>query len=134
MVTINWLSRYELGIPEIDAQHLRLFEVVNELIEQIREGARAGQVMEVVDHLVSIALEHFRTEEAWMERQGFPGLEAHRMEHQHIQRRIFELKPRLDGGERLTMEVTILLADWLEYHISDCDQAFADYSRGVNIP
>lgn len=38
MVTINWLSRYETGIAEIDAQHVRLFEVVNELIESFRRG------------------------------------------------------------------------------------------------
>ena len=129
MVTINWLSRYEIGIPEIDAQHIRIFEVVKELIEMIRQGAPTGEVIEVVDSLVSFTLEHFRTEEAWMERQGFPGLEAHRKEHQHIQSRIFELKPHLDGGKSLTMEVTILLADWLEYHICDYDQVFAEYSR-----
>jgi hemerythrin len=48
--------------------------------------------------------------------------------------RILELKTPFDGGEPLTMEVTILLAEWLEYHIHDHDQAFAEYARQGNVP
>lgn len=133
-MTINWLSRYETGIAEIDAQHIRLFDIVNELIDSFRRGDAAGQVAGVVDSLVTYTLEHFGTEEAWMERQGFPGLEAHRKEHRDVLLRISALKQRIEEGERPTMEVTILLADWLEYHIHDHDQAFAEYSRDRNLP
>jgi hemerythrin-like metal-binding protein len=69
-----------------------------------------------------------------MKSQGYPGLEAHRQEHQHLMSRILELKTPFDGGEPLTMEVTILLAEWLEYHIHDHDQAFAEYARQGNVP
>jgi hemerythrin len=134
MVTINWLSRYETGIAAIDAQHLRLFEVVNDLIESFRRGEPESQVAGVVDFLLTFTLEHFGTEEALMERQGYPGLEAHRKEHQDVILRITALKRRIDEGEQPTIEVSILLAEWLEYHIHDHDQAFAEFSRGVNLP
>jgi hemerythrin-like metal-binding protein len=130
VVTINWLTRYETGIAEIDAQHFRLFEVVNELIEAFRRGDPNSQAAEVIDYLVNFTEEHFKTEEAWMERQHFPGREAHRKEHRDFMSQIFELKGRFDSGESLTLEVTVLLADWLEYHINDGDQAFAQYTRG----
>jgi len=134
MVTINWVSRYETGIAEIDAQHIRLFEVVNELIESFRRGDLDGQVTGMVDYLVTFTREHFRNEEAWMERQGYPGLEVHRKEHQDFIIGISDLKQRIDGGEHPTIEVTILLADWLEYHINDQDQVFAEYTRQWKAP
>jgi hemerythrin len=134
MVTINWLSRYQTGIAEIDAQHMLLYEVVNDLIDSFRRGDPNDQVAGVVNFLVTYTLEHFDSEEAWMERQGYPGLEAHRKEHQDLILRISALKQRIDEGERPIMEVMILLADWLEYHIHDYDQAFAEYSRGENLP
>lgn len=134
MVTIHWLSRYETGIPEIDAQHHRLFEVVNELIDAFRRGESNSQVAKVIDYLLSYTNEHSRTEEDWMERLHFPGLEEHRQEHQDFLNRILELKWRFDSGERMAMDVTVLLADWLEYHVNAGDRVFAEYSRGVNTP
>jgi len=132
MVTINWLTRYETGIAEIDAHHFRLFEVLNELIDAFRRGDPNSQVAEVIDYLVNYTDEHTKTEEAWMERLHFPGLEAHQEDHQDFLGRILELKGRFERRELVTMEVTVLLADWLEYHINDFDQAFSEFVRGLD--
>jgi len=132
MVTVHWSRRYETGIAVIDGQHQHLFRVINELIDAFRRGDPDREVTRVIDYLITYTMDHLRTEEAWMKEQGYPGLAAHMEEHEVFMSQVDGLKRRFEAGELMTMDVTVLLADWLEYHVEGSDIAYAEYARQVN--
>ena len=131
MSTIHWSSRYETGIPAIDQEHRRLFEAMNELIAAFRRGDPRPEVRKVVDLLVNYTMEHLQTEEDWMRDHSFPGLEAHRLEHEAMKTTVLGLVQQFEAGEDLTMKVTVLMADWLQYHLDGSDLALAEHSRAL---
>jgi len=126
---VNWHSRYETGIPEIDAQHRRLFQAVNDLCDSFREGRAHAQVVETLAFLQQHSIEHFATEEAWMESHNFTHLAAHQLEHKEFAAHILDLKRRFEEGELLSHKVAIFLANWLQYHLDGGDLKFAQHAR-----
>ncbi len=81
---IEWTQDLSVGVPELDAQHQRWIGMINELHDTLLHGdaedlvAITGRMLRAMGEYVE---EHFRTEEAYMEKIGFPGLDAHREVH-----------------------------------------------------
>ena len=84
MELIQLEDRLRLNIPEIDAQHQRLIELVNRLHEALLGGAER----EVRDSLLSQLMEgtqnHCADEEELMLRYGYPESKAHKSEHDRL--------------------------------------------------
>ena len=131
MPTIHWSSRYETGIPEIDQEHRQLFDGMNELIAAFRRGDPKPEVRKVLDLLVRYTMDHLQSEEDWMASHGYPGLEAHRLEHQAMRVVVSDLVQQFEAGVDLTMKVTVLMADWLQYHVDGSDLALAEHARAL---
>lgn len=131
MSVVQWSVRFDTGIAQIDIQHKHLFEVVNELVESFRIGDSHRRITKVIDFLVTYSKEHILTEEALMESHGFSGLEEHKAEHQEFMDKVFDLKRHYEAGDWITMDVTVLLADWLTYHVEKQDMEFARYIRDL---
>ena len=68
MTLAVWSDRYETGIPEIDAQHRRLFQAINRMEAAYQAGTEEAEAQESLAFLARYTLEHFETEEAiWHE-------------------------------------------------------------------
>lgn len=128
-----WSSQLATGIADIDRQHQQLFDVVNQLDQAIRAGAATSQVPACVEFLLGYAVDHFKTEENYMQWHGYAGLTAHRAEHAKLVRRVLDLKDKVDGGEPVTEEITTFLSDWLTHHISKVDLAYVDYLKAKGV-
>ena len=68
-----------LGVETMDAMHAEFLE----LLERIR-GCDAGSFMPLFSEIIAHTQEHFATEEALMEAQGYYGLQEHRGEHENL--------------------------------------------------
>lgn len=129
MTIAAWNHRYETGIDLIDAQHRTLFETLNRLSQAFRNGT-SGQHTEVgLDALLAYTLEHFRTEEAFMEERAYPGLAAHAAEHAQLAKRAQELESHYRHRRPVAMDLAIFLADLLAQHIDTHDLAMARFLR-----
>ena len=74
---------------------------------------------------------HFADEEGEMRSRGYPGLAAHRSEHQVFLQRFAALRRDVDAGAPQAGEALFsYLADWLKDHIGRQDKAFAAF-RGL---
>jgi hemerythrin len=133
MTIAHWSSRYETGIGLIDAQHQALFAAVNRLGEAFTTGTAGFQARESLDFLAQYAVDHFQAEEQFMKEMGFPGLEAHAVEHTHLLQEVCGLQDRLAQGRPVTMEVTIFLADWLKHHIHESDMGYVRFMQERNL-
>ena len=66
---------YLTGIPSVDAQHKKLFDLTNECYELVMESAaddKYDKIVEILNELAAYAATHFKSEEAYAENVGDP--------------------------------------------------------------
>jgi len=129
----TWSEKYMLGVEEIDAQHKRFFDATQELYFKILNSAGEEAVQESLGFLKKYAIEHFATEEAMMEKHGYPGLAEHKKEHAAFIERLEGLADEFDVFKAPTQEmadkILQLSQDWLLEHIADEDTHYAPYVK-----
>ncbi len=130
MPYIEWTSRYETGIAPIDAQHRNLVDVIRRLQEALEHGLPHATAMELAGFLLRYVDEHFREEEAFMDRIGFPGLRDHRLIHERLRARAVAIAARVaEEASGSAEELSLLLFEWLRDHILHDDFSYADHAR-----
>ena len=118
MAFISWRSEYEIGVREVDAEHRKLFELINEYYDQHLHGANRKEIERILNSLVSYAEVHFQNEEALMEKCGYPHLGEHRKQHAELFTSIFHITQRLiDSPDKADRETLNFLKKWLRDHI-----------------
>lgn len=91
------------------------------------ESAQSVDVVrEAMGNLVAYTKEHFRREEAAMERIRYVASLAHKSEHAKLTGQIVQLKAMLDSGARInTPAVSDFLSEWLRRHMVTADLKLA---------
>ena len=84
MTLIRWTDELSLGIPEIDAEHRELVELINGLHDVMRVGADYVQVVELLGEIYGRIAEHFTAEEELMQDLHFPGYAEHKEDHETL--------------------------------------------------
>ncbi|RMG85450.1 MAG: hypothetical protein D6708_15740 [Candidatus Dadabacteria bacterium] len=82
------------------------------------------------------AVEHFATEEALMQRHGYPGYAEHRAIHEAFKKDFGALAAEYDRNpEKLsvTIQVQRRVMDWLRGHILGTDQEMGAFLRGKGV-
>lgn len=132
---VTWSELFEIGIPKIDAEHRHLTGIVNAFHDVVSAGEARGKVFAVLNLLTQYVEIHFRNEEALMEAGKYPGLLAHRREHERLTVQIFELAERYEAGAaQITTAVMDFLKNWLLDHILQEDRKIGEYFRGREVP
>ena len=125
MQAFLWNTLFETGIAEIDAQHQRLVELVNEL-GQRADGADQAHLDETLSALADYTVYHFQSEEAIMAAAGVSAEHAnrHRETHRRFVAQVVDWITRRKRGEELSLQQLIeFLANWLVFHILGDDQS-----------
>jgi len=113
----------ETGVAEMDAQHRRLFKLIDDLDLAISEGKIRTAVGEVIPELAAYAVRHFAEEEAMMAARRTPGLEAHKAIHRSFEAKVAETMESLNSGRGVVASSLVnFLQDWLVQHIGGTDQ------------
>lgn len=126
----EWSDAYCIGIPEIDHQHRSFFDAANRLYDQILNCQGERGVEEAIAFLREYAERHFKVEEAYMRRHGFPGLAEHLRIHAAFFESLDQLAYDLEvcGPSPHLADVALeVVQDWLIDHILEEDQAYAAY-------
>lgn len=135
MAFFNWGPEFEVGIMQIDAQHKRLAELVNEMFEAMTQGHGREVLGRILNDLSSYAVTHFKTEEELMQKHGFPGFAEHKAKHDSMTRKVVALKQEHETGKSavITNKVGKFLRDWLTKHIQGTDKQYAAFLRGKGV-
>jgi len=126
----TWKNSFSVGIVEIDEQHKKLLEYLNELhIQSHRsKGKRINPIM--IDRLNSYAKTHFRYEETLMKNRGYPELESHKRFHTYFETQLQEFEKLAVAGSKVaTKTVFKFLRDWFLDHILEEDHKYIPYVR-----
>ncbi len=123
---IPWVKAMELGLPEMDAQHQRLVDIINRLHRAVSGDAGDADVLSLVDELMDYTRYHFQAEEDMMRRLEFSDLEPHRRAHMAFAEQAQGLAERARRGEPgVAQELLSVLRDWLVRHIMVADRRYA---------
>ncbi len=130
MGRIEWSEELSVGVPELDAQHQRWIEMINELHDTLLTGS-TGDLLEVTSKMLQAmadyADKHFSTEEAYMEKIGYAGLEDHRDIHRRFSARIHQhLADMEEGFPILNSQLMKELMNWLTGHILAEDKRYSN--------
>jgi hemerythrin len=125
MSLVEWSDDLSVQVVEIDEQHKKLVEMLNDLHEAMRAGRARDKLGEILDGLIQYAEYHFSTEEEYFDRLEYPDAEAHKREHRDFVKQVSEFKAGFDRGSVL-LSVTVMnfLVDWAKYHIQGIDRSF----------
>jgi hemerythrin len=129
MAFLSWHARYLIGHAEVDAQHRKLFELVNHFgdVVQMDMPEELGRIL---DDILICSIDHFRFEEEVMEELRYPGLLEHKRQHQEL---VQQLQQRgvqmMAGGHLSTRSFTRFLVDWLANHILREDMMLRPYLK-----
>ena len=81
MAFIDWDDSFSVKVKEIDAQHKRLVDMLNELYDAMRQGKGKEVLGKIIGGLIEYTDVHFKTEEKYFDKFGYPETEAHKKEH-----------------------------------------------------
>ncbi len=135
MPAFEWKDFFSVGHQTIDDQHRRLFAIVNELYDAMKQpgGARDETLRTTIGALCQFTRSHFAEEEHLMKLAGYPDLARHKLAHDYLAGRIAEFEARMRNVEtRLAAEVLpFVVGEWLSSHIAYEDQLYAGYVNSL---
>lgn len=129
---LEWSDRYAINIPEIDGQHRELFQEINRLLTACSQGSGKAALPEIFDFLGNYVVNHFATEERYMEKYQYPDLPRHRKVHQNFVNTFLDFRKQAEAegpGISLVVRVNQVLVEWLKNHILQVDQEMGKFLR-----
>lgn len=114
-----------IGIKEIDDEHKKLFDMINEAIALSNETSEAKNIAKnLIKGLKDYAAVHFSHEEAYMKKINDPELENQIKEHKAFTEKItdFKLDTSSDEASQKSLnELLVYIVNWLYKHILGSD-------------
>lgn len=130
----TWNDSYKLNINEIDNQHIKLFEILDRLIDAMSVGKARESAPARLAELDSYARIHFGNEERYMKQFNYAGMEDHMEAHQFFYNKMNDFKISLNGGSlSVSTELMTFLRKWIVNHIQVTDKKYVPFftSHGV---
>ena len=125
LLRVVWRSKYECGHPVIDAQHRRLVDLGNGLINSIVAGKPRPAVERLFDGLIAHIQEHFRTEEELLATTRHRVADDHRDSHRLILNQAVGLRRRYLADEKSAGHVIGFIAyEMIAQHIVKEDMSW----------
>ena len=126
LIQLSWRKSFECGHPVIDAQHRKLFDIGDGLINAAVKGKSRDHIEFLLDEMTEHIQEHFVTEEAVLARTRYPLSGEHRAHHADLLARAQSLRDayrshQLDLGELVGFITYEVIAE----HIIKEDLKFA---------
>lgn len=128
--SLDWNKSFETGIPSIDGQHRRLFDMVNELHDAMQAKRSKEIIGQILFRLIEYTGSHFGHEENLFRTTGYPEEASHKKEHARLVEQVLGLQAKFNSGEAIiTQSVIDFLQDWLTNHIKGSDMRYSPHLK-----
>lgn len=113
------------GLARNSEEHQQLLSFIDHYALAIGKGHSRRELIDLLKQVSDYERVHRKEEEALMERMGYPGLIAHRQEHDRLMARIAELLLRVrNADEPAIRETESLLKTSFMEHLAGPDAEF----------
>lgn len=134
MDLFTWNDSYSVKVELCDAQHKKLFEIINRLADAMRMGKGREVVSRTVAELLQYTRTHFQQEEALLRKASYPQLASHEELHRKFVADVEALSQQTrDGQAANAVAVLQLLRDWLINHIHKVDKQYSAHLNAAGI-
>ncbi len=134
MALLEWSDKYSVNIKEMDEQHKKLFNMINELHDAMKGGRGKEALGGIFTGLIQYVGTHFAAEERLMSAHAYAGYVAQKAEHDKLIKRALELQKNFqEGAPVVTVEVMNFLKDWLQTHILGSDKKYGPFLNGKGV-
>ena len=127
MHAFEWTPLFETHLAEVDQQHQKLVDMVNQLSE-VSDQASRGEIDALLTNLADYTVYHFSSEERIMEQAGVDSrhADAHRETHRRFVQQVVDwMEMRRNDQDVPLRQLLYALSNWLVYHILGDDQSMA---------
>ncbi|HHW25142.1 MAG TPA: hemerythrin family protein [Clostridiales bacterium] len=135
-----WKDKYRLGVDVIDAQHKELFMRVDKFLRALRDSTsweeKVSRVNETLDFMNGYVVEHFRDEEEYQQKIGYPGYKMHKKIHDDMVHYVVKVTTEYKEkgyDEQLMQQFGGRLLAWLINHVAAEDQRISAYARSKGV-
>lgn len=126
---LEWNDALSVCIPEIDAEHQRFIQLVNDLNEAIIARMDLEVIKRCMQAILGDAAAHFAHEEALFKEWGYPAAGEHAERHAQITLALHEIMRRFEHGgtEYEWVEAGLEVKQALIGHLLTEDMKYRDY-------
>jgi hemerythrin len=119
-------EEYRIGIPNIDAQHEKLFEIGERAFQLLKEkyaNDKFDKIVEIIEELKEYTIYHFKDEEEYMESINYKRLFTQKVEHENFVKTLdgVNLSKIDENQDEAIMKILNYLNEWLISHIVEKD-------------
>lgn len=131
-MALAWTEDLATGIALIDEEHKECFVKADQLFEAGKKGKGKEEVGKMLLFLDEYTRKHFKDEEDYMLRLGYPGYAEQKQMHDQFIEQLKKLRQEYDqsGGNLLViLNANQMVIDWLIQHISVADKRIGKFVR-----
>ncbi len=128
-------ARFATGIDRLDADHRKLFDIANRLVDAARQQRPRQEVAQILDRLSEHAVAHFACEEDIMERRNCSSCVANKMAHRWFLQDFNRLLDRFDSDcvtDDFIDEFKEKVCAWLTAHLLAIDISLRNGADAVS--
>lgn len=123
-------DEYKVGLPKIDAQHKRLFEIGESAYKLLVDPFaidKYDKIVEILEELKDYTIVHFSDEEKYMESINYKRIFIQKIEHAEFIKKMEDIDySKIDDNQNeYIMGILNFLSDWLIHHIQEKDLLIA---------
>jgi len=113
-------------------EHRELIGLVRELEEGLHAGLAQAELLARMDRALAMLRTHLNAEEAALRAAGYPGLGAHRGQHDDMTRALLEFRANVAAGTaQITESALHYVFQWFQTHAKHEDRTAAEYLRSL---
>jgi len=131
---LRWDERYRLGNLDIDMQHRKLFELVNNLSQMAKIGI-TPELSRIIEELKAYARLHFKFEESVFSKSEYHNIDSHIRAHDKFIFRVNSFERILEENKE-DLDISIIvnfLNSWLITHILQEDMEYKRFILTTDI-
>lgn len=122
---LEWEEKYSVGVLEIDNQHKKLFDVINELLDAINENKPKEHLSSIIDTLLKYKKFHFETEEKYFKEFNYEDRDDHTLRHREFSDNLTALREKHpEFSIEFAFDLVDFLENWIIAHLMKADQKY----------
>lgn len=134
MAVVRWNESLSVHVAEMDRQHQKLIDLINELNDAMGKGKGKEAVGKTITGLIDYTRTHFAAEEKLFGQYGYPDADSQKNMHRKFIDKVVDFKKQIDSG-RIGLSIVVIdfLSDWLKNHIQIEDRKYGPFLNGQGV-
>ncbi|MEW6520699.1 MAG: bacteriohemerythrin [Thermodesulfobacteriota bacterium] len=125
---ISFSSEFSVGIAEIDEQHRKIMDYINQIHAAVKKDLPAGEIKKILGDLATFTVDHFANEERYFARFKYPDERKHKAIHEKLLGRVSGIISQINEGKEVNfIDVLTFLKEWLQTHILIEDKQYGPF-------